>query len=224
MKTLFSEEETLRVFGEGGPALLSLVEIVDLSWRGPYGWSVLHYLADQGSEDAIRRVLDRGMSVNGGEGEAAVSVAARAGHEGAVRLLVERGAEVGDEVLLSAVKGAPKEELSGLKEGSRLGLVTFLLGQGCNVNARDAKGNSVLFLAMGMAELSVVRLLLEKGADVDARSEAVFGFTPLHSAVVHAESWKKFGLLLYYGASVEAKDEYGHTVWQALCAGKDKMR
>jgi ankyrin repeat protein len=219
------ESYLLKVVEEGGAALLRLADTVDLDWRGKDEATVLHYLATEGSEDAVRRLLDRGSSVDArdGDGLTALHYAAYRGREAVVRLLVERGADVkakdshGDSVLLNVVSGAMLDE-----EPSRRGLVSWLLEQGCDVNSRRADGQSVLHLAVSRADISVVQLLIERGADVDAAGESLG--TPLSCAVVGGRSWRKFGLLLYHGASVDARNLYGHTVWQALCVEKDKMR
>jgi ankyrin repeat protein len=221
------ESYFLKVVEEGGGrSLLSLADTVDLDWRGKDGATVLHHLASEGSEDAVRRLLDRGSSVDArdGDGLTALDYAAYRGREAVVRLLLERGADVkakdghGDGVLLNAVSRAMLDE-----EPSRRALVLLLLEQGCDVNSHGEDGQSVLHLAVSRADISVVQLLLERGADVDAAGGESLA-TPLYSAVVASRSWRKFGLLLYHGASVDARNVYGHTVWQALCAGKDRMR
>jgi serine/threonine-protein phosphatase 6 regulatory ankyrin repeat subunit B len=223
------ESYFLEVLEEGGAALLRLAETVDLDWRGKDEATVLHYLASEGSEDAVRRLLDRGSSVDArdGDGRTALHYAAYRGREAVARLLVERGADVkakdsdGDGVLSDAVRGATWATLD--EEPSRRGLVSWLLDQGCDVNSRRADGLSVLHLAVSRADISVVQLLVERGADVDAAGGESLA-TPLSCAVVGSPSWRKFGLLLYHGASVDARNVYGHTVWQALCAEKHKMR
>jgi ankyrin repeat protein len=220
------ESHFLEVVEEGGAALWRLAERVDLDWRGKDEATVLHYLASEGSEDAVRMLLDRGSSVDArdGYGLTPLHYAAYRGREAVVRLLVERGADVkakdgcGDGVLLNVVSHAMLDE-----EPSRRGLVLWLLEQGCDVNSRRADGQSVLHLAVSRADISVVQLLVERGADVDAVGGESLA-TPLSCAVVGSRSWRKFGLLLYHGASVDARNVYGHTVWQALCAEKDKMR
>ncbi len=62
--------------------------------------------------------------------------------------------------------------------------------------------------AAAMGHLEVARLLLERGADVNAKNK--HGFTPLHFAagIGHTDVAK---LLLEHGADVNAKDEHGRT-------------
>jgi hypothetical protein len=88
-----------------------------------------------------------------------------------------------------------------------------------NINAEDESGNTPLHWALAGDDFkdgSVLRLLLEHGADINARSQG--GWTPLHLA-------SNFGalefvrLLLEYGADVEAKNDCDETALQ-VAAGE----
>jgi ankyrin repeat protein len=83
-----------------------------------------------------------------------------------------------------------------------------LLNQGADVNARDNEHEETpLILAAKFTGADVMRLLLEAGAEVDARDD--WGRTALFYAPVLSEG---FGVLLRAGADVRATDEEGDTI------------
>ena len=87
------------------------------------------------------------------------------------------------------------------------------------INARDAIGETPLYQASGgqnFKDGSVLRLLLECGADINAQSQG--GRTPLHRASMSG-ALEVVRLLLEHGADVEAKDLDGRTALQFV-AGK----
>jgi hypothetical protein len=82
------------------------------------------------------------------------------------------------------------------------------------INARDEDGWTPLLWASegrNSKDGSVVRLLLEHGADINALSQ--IGWTPLHWAS-HCGAPEVVRLLLEHGADVEAKNDDGRTALQ----------
>jgi Ankyrin repeats (3 copies)/Ankyrin repeats (many copies) len=92
------------------------------------------------------------------------------------------------------------------------------------INARDEDGETPLFWASGghnFKDGSVVQLLLEHGADINAQSQ--IGWTPLHVASFNGVL-EVVRLLLEHGADVEAKDYSGKTALQiAAEEGHDEV-
>lgn len=96
----------------------------------------------------------------------------------------------------------------------RTSVVTFLLSRGDDPRLVCKDGMTALHFAVGEtpslpdAQAECVRLLLESGAEVDARTDT--GLTPLLNA-----SWfgctKGFAELLTAGASLDSADEQGRT-------------
>ena len=82
-------------------------------------------------------------------------------------------------------------------------------------NARDNFDLSALYLAAGRDKADIVRILADKGADVNAK-EINDGTTALmHAALVwHADVVR---VLLDKGANVNAKDNGGSTAFDGGC-------
>ena len=85
-----------------------------------------------------------------------------------------------------------------------------ILSAGANVNlsARNAMKVTALHAAAAARQADMARMLLERGADPNARQQA--GFTPLHEAASNGQiEFAK--LLLARGADVNAKSDAGKT-------------
>ncbi len=86
---------------------------------------------------------------------------------------------------------------------------------GCDVNKKDDNGYTPLHKASDAGQLEAARLLIEKGADVDARiTNSIMGltdsFTPIFLAVYRAYP-RVLKLLIEHGANVNAKNSEGST-------------
>ncbi|MCP3920709.1 MAG: hypothetical protein GY711_34720 [bacterium] len=166
------------------------------------GRTALHYAAQcslPGSLDVARRLLDAGVALDARDscGETALHEAVRSAGEGMVRLLLERGADpsVAEESGSTPLHAAAEDSL----HGHLAGVVTALLNAGASPDAEDGEGRTPLHAAVGprggeeffneeeanraedpsayRVDVETVRLLLERGARVDARDEQ--GRTPL---------------------------------------------
>jgi ankyrin repeat protein len=93
-----------------------------------------------------------------------------------------------------------------------------------DINASDELWRTPLHCVSGdhtFKGSSVIRLLLEHGADVNVQNQA--GWTPLHEASFNGEL-EVVGVLLEHGADVEAKDYNGETALQiAVDEGHDEV-
>ena len=87
------------------------------------------------------------------------------------------------------------------------------------VNKRDGSSTTALHRAAENGHEAVVRLLLEKGADVKAKNKD--GRTTLHETVIRGHD-KVVRLLLEKGADIEAKD-FNVALHQAITRGHDKV-
>jgi len=89
-------------------------------------------------------------------------------------------------------------------------VVEFLLAHGADARVAARNGQRVTALHGGVArrDVEIVRMLLEKGADANARQER--GFVPLHDAAANGND-TLVQLLVKHGAHVDARSEDGKT-------------
>jgi hypothetical protein len=99
------------------------------------------------------------------------------------------------------------EELFEAVKSGDAARVKELLRRGANPNARDEYGLCPLHYAPWNRRAEVARVLLEHGADVNARA---LSMTPLHRAATFGNV-EVARVLLEYGADVNAKDKKGWT-------------
>ncbi len=122
----------------------------------------------------------------GEEGESLLMAAAALGDLESVRYLVGRGAQLQSQVPIHTVTvGYPEPTKVGgtspLLEAVRSGfddenpdpgpLVAYLLREGVEVNAADARGGTALLTASGSGNIGAVRMLLAAGADANLRAD-----------------------------------------------------
>ena len=156
-----------------------------LDWRGwrlprrPLQASDVPAAAIVGDTDAVRRLLDLGLSVDAvdSQGCSALLRAAGGGHRALVDLLLARGANPA----LAANTGATP--LSAAVSMRQTDIVERLLGAGAGLEQRLPGEVTVLMLAAALGLPELVARLLQAGADLHATDAQ--GLTPLHCATLY---------------------------------------
>ncbi len=94
----------------------------------------------------------------------------------------------------------------------RLDVLTFLLDRGYPINSASPKGFTLLHWAAHTGRFDFVKMLVEKGAEVDIRTGA--GFTPLMVAISHPDDniLEIVRYLVEHGANPNAMDVGGLSV------------
>ena len=114
---------------------------------------------------------------------------------------------------------------------ARTALFRELLAKGVDINTRDAGGGTALHKAVNNWDPELAHLLLQRGADVNARRKGNLN-TPLLDAVTHT-NLLCVRLLLVYKADVNAKNSKGLTAlylakkqvqWYLLNRRKNDLR
>jgi ankyrin repeat protein len=136
------------------------------------------------------------------DGYNALDLAAEYGHVEIAQMLLEKGADAN-----SSYDG--NRALHRAVVGGSIALIQMLLDKGADLEARElVKSYTPLHLAARYAVHEVVSLLLDRGANINAK--AADEDTPLHLAAKHARL-EVARLLLDKGANIEAKAAYGYT-------------
>jgi ankyrin repeat protein len=133
--------------------------------------NLIAHAAESTNVDLMRFLLDRGAQINGGQcrGQPALVWAILDRNHAALSLLLERGADPNE-----VGYGWAMAPLHSAVQQVDIVAARLLLAHGADVNLLDTRGHVPLHLAVdgkdaGREEL--VRLLLERGADVFAKAE-----------------------------------------------------
>ena len=182
--------------------LLSHVKDVNFTQHRNLPHSSFLYLAcGSGNCELVRILLGRGAdrSDESHDGKDALYIAAHCAHLGAVRLLFEW--EGDDKISTSSISTA----LSAACTQGHIEVVRFLIENGASLNVTNEYGYTLLAQAVGAPNgkyYALVVLLIEYGADVDARDTRA---TPLVVAVQYGRS-DLVELLLNNGADINLGD------------------
>lgn len=144
--------------------------------------------------------------------------AAQKGQKDVVRALLKKGAEV------EAKDRNGWTPLAFAVNSGNTDISHILFDKGADVNAKDEHGTTALMLATSKEDASivVVKALIAKGADVNAK-ETIIGLTVLMNAAQNGNA-DIVRILLANGADVNAKTEYGKTALMFAARNDDLSR
>jgi uncharacterized protein len=156
---------------ESSSAVQALLEGgADPCWQARVcGGSAIHYAAGAGGLEACKLLISassgRVLSLRDDQGEAALNVAARRKHLHVAKLLCEHGADVNNVNML----GRPALH-SAVIEHDHSMLKYLLSRDTINVSVAYGDGHTPLHTAAEIGDFTVVKLLVERGADITAVS------------------------------------------------------
>lgn len=185
----------------------------------------------RGDGAAVERLLDADPSLvhESENGASAVLLAIYYGKPEIVRLFLARGREltfpeacaVGDTDLVQRMLARDPSLLQSRSPDGfpSLGLAIFfrhselaryLIAQGADVNAaaQNAQRVAPVHAAAAVQDHEILRMLLERGADANARQQS--NFTPMHTAASRGDI-EMAKLLLRFGARADDRTEGGET-------------
>jgi ankyrin repeat protein len=179
---------------------------------GDYGPVIV---AGQSAESKlIKRLLD-------GDGGLQMPPTGRLSDEeiGILRAWIDQGVdfriEIKEEPKAKPVSPKVVALIAAVRSGNVRAAEKFIQADGQIVNAADNAGSTPLLHAAGFGSLAMVKLLLDKGADVNAKNRRAS--TALHWAIPDEA---KVRLLLERGAAINARQADGRTpVYQAVSVG-----
>lgn len=145
----------------------------DLLQPFSHGWTMVHAAAERAWGKIMQVGLDAGVPVDSrepGVGCTPLMIAVQNGKNLAtVKALIAAGADVNARTTAEAHQKTPLILLA--QYGDFWDMAETLINAGADVNAVDAKGQSALIYAVERSAKMVVRLLLEKGAEPNARAQ-----------------------------------------------------
>ena len=178
------------------------------------GFTALMYACQAGNVETVRLLLASGADLEVRDKEGNTALLVSYDHKPVLELLVARGAKTGvvsndgDNLLIRA---ASRQFFTDDEEKRKsLERVKYLITLTANLEARDKTGNTALISAHESKE--VLELLIEAGADVNARNFA--GESALMRAAYNGYGSAR--LLLQHKADINLADHGGHTaLWYA---------
>lgn len=186
--------------------------------RNVSDYTPLSLAASGGFVNIIKLLLDNGAEINSRTGSklgiSPLMLAAMNGHATAVKLLLDMGSDINAQIETNRNTALTLACFQGRHE-----VVSLLLDRKANVEHRAKTGLTPLMEAASGGYVEVGRVLLEKGADVNAPPVPSSKDTALTIAADKGH-YKFVELLIQRGAQVEVKNKKGNSpLWLAANGG-----
>ena len=169
----------------------------------------LHVISKYGNVKAARLLLEHGASVDALDSNHSTPLhfALRGKNVEVARLLLEHGANINAQ----NKEGHTPQHLLLAMGSQVIDTMWFFLERDADVDAVDNNHSTLLHEASSYGNVKVAQLLLERGANINARNKE--GHTPLHRVLVRlgyfggADCFDIIQLLFEHGADVDALDD-----------------
>uniref|UniRef100_W8AVD4 Ankyrin repeat and KH domain-containing protein mask n=3 Tax=Ceratitis capitata TaxID=7213 RepID=W8AVD4_CERCA len=186
--------------------------------RNVSDYTPLSLAASGGYVNIIKLLLNHGAEINSRTGSklgiSPLMLAAMNGHTAAVKLLLDQGSDINAQIETNRNTALTLACFQGRHE-----VVSLLLDRKANVEHRAKTGLTPLMEAASGGYIDVGRVLLDKGADVNAAPVPTSRDTALTIAADKGHL-KFVELLLSRGAAVEVKNKKGNSpLWLAAHGG-----
>ncbi len=181
----------------------------DVSLSDMYGIYPLGRAAFYGFEEIVRYLIEKGANVNGrGLYNPPIFEAAEGGHTSIFKLLLKKGAKV-----KFKDPHTKRTILHAAAKGGQADIVRELIAKKLKVDSVDRNGITPLMLAASFSSAEVARLLIERKAKVNRKSQlfndSVANWAPIHFASSVGD-YATLKVLLENGADAEAKEGRGY--------------
>ncbi len=208
VSTAFAEDASDRYYqairNNDLASVRSLLKASDVNLKDQRGGTPLMYAAAYGSIEAMNMLLEAGADVSAKNAFDVTALHWCSGDLAKVRLLVSKGADVN----ARSKQGRTPLLIAAAHDGA-FEIVKLLIEKGADISAKDFGGSTALLLATDANDTNTISLLLEKGADANARTGLspinFAGQTPLMNAAGHGNV-EAIKMLLAKGADVNASN------------------